>query len=422
MSSVLSPSSSVALSSLGLSLSWGDEPGFRSLDGNRLASPPAPRVFFPDAIRDSIPDPVLEDDGKLRRLIPASLVDRVKRFPAYQCRYLLGLHRMPALEELASDNPVLAFCVANYDQFTDHSPEAFDHYVTRFSRMPRKKVCDRLGFPGKPAMAKLFQKIDPAAAHPSTLRLLRLRLEHQANLLQVLSHMPALHVGALGLCVLPEAETLVSPRLLKEVAEDEHERCQPAAAQNLTDIIAMRKDRGEPALGQAIVSHKRLLSLHDEECREYTRWLEHEEGLRRQREADLERQREEARAELARRTQEAKTKLKSEDAKLFPPPPFPGNDHIQPIITKGELRNESIQQNNCVATLGHKVARRNTYFYRVLKPRRATLQINYSRDRGWYRSQLREKNNCSPEYSVTKAVDSWLCAEQAHAGRSRRYA
>jgi len=60
---------------------------------------------------------------------------------------------------------------------------------------------------------------------------------------------------------------------------------------------------------------------------------------------------------------------------VFPPPPFPGNQDIQPIMTHEELLREGLEMEHCVGSYKSRVMREECYIYRVLSPMRATLEI-----------------------------------------------
>ena len=60
----------------------------------------------------------------------------------------------------------------------------------------------------------------------------------------------------------------------------------------------------------------------------------------------------------------------------YPPPPIPGNEHIEPIRRVTELHNEGWTMQHCIASYADDVAANRYYIYRVLKPERATLALD----------------------------------------------
>lgn len=108
-------------------------------------------------------------------------------------------------------------------------------------------------------------------------------------------------------------------------------------------------------------------------------------------------------------------RLRSNDLCLarIPPPPIPGTDTIIPLTTLKELKQEGVEQQNCVGIYGPRMARGDTYVYKVLSPERATLSIIRDPGGTWHRRQIRIARNREPTPFTVRAVDEWLASHAA---------
>lgn len=91
----------------------------------------------------------------------------------------------------------------------------------------------------------------------------------------------------------------------------------------------------------------------------------------------------------------------------FPPPPVPGSDDIVPITTVRQLIEEGRCQHHCVGGYVSEVMYGNSYIYRVIKPRRATLELVKKEER-WVINQLRLACNGTADEWTWKTVTAWL--------------
>jgi len=92
----------------------------------------------------------------------------------------------------------------------------------------------------------------------------------------------------------------------------------------------------------------------------------------------------------------------------FPPPPIPGNEHIQPIINAAELLEEGRIMRHCAGSYAGSVRRRECFVYRILQPARATLEIAPTIFGRWEVSQIKGYYNAKPGKGVIKAVREWM--------------
>jgi hypothetical protein len=97
----------------------------------------------------------------------------------------------------------------------------------------------------------------------------------------------------------------------------------------------------------------------------------------------------------------------------FPPPPIPGNEHIQPIINATMLLEEGQTMRHCVGSYAESVRRRERYIYRILQPERATLEIRPNGRGGSALHQLKGYCNAKPGRGVTEVVRKWLLQHNA---------
>lgn len=110
---------------------------------------------------------------------------------------------------------------------------------------------------------------------------------------------------------------------------------------------------------------------------------------------------------------EFKNKIQEQYGSIaFPEPPYAGNDAISPLTTAIELYNEGISMHHCVAAFCEKVAIRELYFYRLVHPQRATLEL--VRDgKEWHIGQMKLACNAAPSNESRAAAEKWL-SERKH--------
>ena len=75
---------------------------------------------------------------------------------------------------------------------------------------------------------------------------------------------------------------------------------------------------------------------------------------------------------------------------IFPDPPFPGTENIQPIRTLSELLEESTEQHNCCASYAKYIHKKDYYLYRARRPVRVTIAIVHKKyaDDSWKIEQI----------------------------------
>ena len=91
----------------------------------------------------------------------------------------------------------------------------------------------------------------------------------------------------------------------------------------------------------------------------------------------------------------------------FPSPPIPSIDEVVPITTFEELAEEGRVMHNCVLSYAERVMDGKCYIYRVLKPERATLEIQGENGK-YLPAQLRTVSNGQPSNETKDAVAKWI--------------
>ncbi len=90
----------------------------------------------------------------------------------------------------------------------------------------------------------------------------------------------------------------------------------------------------------------------------------------------------------------------------FPPPPFQGNDFIQPILTAKELVAEGCKQRNCIASYKKRVRDGKSFFYRFVEPR-ITIELRF-RYRRWELHDMKLACNNRPPDTYRQIIESWF--------------
>ena len=102
-------------------------------------------------------------------------------------------------------------------------------------------------------------------------------------------------------------------------------------------------------------------------------------------------------------------RIRQEEDRAFPAPPFPGSPTIVPIRSVPELVREGEEQENCVAGYAHAVLQGRCFLYRVLAPERATLSL-VNDGQQWRLGELALKQNGMSCGTTGQAVENWLQA------------
>jgi hypothetical protein len=91
----------------------------------------------------------------------------------------------------------------------------------------------------------------------------------------------------------------------------------------------------------------------------------------------------------------------------FPEPPFSGNGNISPVTTAIELYREGKAMHHCVATYCDTVFRGESFFYRIISPERATMEIVRC-GKDWQVGRIKLICNADPSEKTWTAAKRWL--------------
>lgn len=285
--------------------------------------------------------------------------------------------RFPESAELVESNPALALCLAQLPAW-DTAFEKDDHVsITRGLILgKRREACAFLGFPGTEAVSKLLAKIPESVCHlPHLLRVRRV-LHEQPGLIKLLAHLPVLDEATVFLAAHWRWNDYVTLSLFRQLAAECQGKELPSQSWLLDDTLKLAERMGHT---------KRHCFGSIREIRRYHDRLVNELNT----------------AEFADFT--------SEDC--FPPPPKMGTAQIIPLDQPRLLTEEGLLQHNCVAVYESDVDAGNRYFYRILKPERATLCLAKNGTQ-WVIQELKAACNAEVTPATRKAVTKWLASEE----------
>lgn len=384
---------------------------------------------------------------EFRTELPQEFAATVERFRDRQWSILILLHKYPEAIDLGRNSPALMYCLANSNEFRGTLPEMAAVQALFRSHQRQRTVLQWLGFPGTEAMARIMCKIVPEAVNASSMRALRNMVKANANVLQLLAHVPKIPEGVLALVIYGVFLKMLTPKLLAEVAMADVEQTEAPTANRLDKILALMR---EITPSQALKPFETIKQVRVYCDMVVTEW-EAEQERRRLAELAVQRERErrdranarrrakrgaELQANLAaegampperarpmRMPRGAMVQLPNEVANAmrhytredyrqllrqpFPPPPFPGNENIVPITHPEDLRKEGREQNHCASTYIAPVLARLSYVYKVLKPQRATVSLKRSGGK-WQVEQVKGPNNTAVSVQTILTVRGWF--------------
>jgi hypothetical protein len=312
--------------------------------------------------------------------LPAEIARTLEPFPGHQWNLLVLIHRKPEALELVQSNPALAWCLANCDEFRSIYLQSAADWAKWHVGNKQIEILEWLGFPGTDSTVKLLRKLAHCCIDPASMRMLAETLRNDEHGTRMLRHQSRINAGALRLCCYRRLTDVISPSLVNEAANDPLEEEDSPRADLLLDTLRLWDTLNLSGSRPVFGSLRRIRKVHDELLLQYQRRLST--------------QREETRRRRAR---------------LFPNPPFPGNDDIIPLCGKSELEKESKEQTNCVGSYYRQILKTQDLFvYKVLRPQRATLALLRSSDGTWRRSELKGAGNQPVRPDTSAAVDSWL--------------
>ncbi len=343
----------------------------------------------------------------LRESIPDEIALLAERFPSHQWCMLVGMHLRGSVFELAETNPVLAYCLANNGHFRIAGDEIARTRMTFHDHHQQKRVLEWLGFPGTQRVVRILKKIAPEAATPFDMRMLRTALCRGDRVGELLAHAPIINADVMGLVRHPDLEGLITPHLLTEVGANPGEMCCSATSELLLDVVRMHRELRAPRMLPVFSSVRRVREEHESYSVDYLAFLDTvaleraDRAVRAQQPVQRNAQR--------RRPGTPKRRTKQRSSCWGRRPPIPGSKAIVPLRTKAQLGAESHTMRHCVGTLDDCVTAGTSYFYKLMRPERATVEICRIHDEdSWRLGQVRLKFNRSVSGETMRLLRDWL--------------
>jgi len=303
-----------------------------------------------------------------RERIPVPVAVLVEKYQTRQLKLLRLMLKSPAAIELAGLNPSLCFALANYKRFRERYCTLEGASIVAKRR--QREIADWVGFPDTEAAVRILAKVPPESVSMEFLKTLRSLVRKPTNL-KILSHLPKLNAGVMGILTNERLRAVTKPALLAEISECPQEIFQAYAADKLTHMMEMLALLAPNDSFPTIPSLAKLQTVHDEVVAEYLR-------------------------------------VDPLTDNLLPRAPISGTDNIVPIRNGDELRREGREQKNCAGSLVNRIRGGSFFIYRVLKPERATLSIVMDSDENWIIGELKCFANSNASSATQQVVQSWL--------------
>lgn len=399
---------------------WGDTPVAEEYVRERGWQDFSPEIRLlkprPPSTTQSLNDKTTAFDS-FRATVPGSIVEVVEPFPSHQWKLMVFLNFCKEARDLAISNRVLAYALANNSEVRHTSDRTEWCYAMRHVRRKQREICEALDFPGSEAGVRLFRKIPVESAFPPTLRLLKMALKRDPDILRTLGHLRHVCPAIVYLVCGEDVSRLVTPRLLIEVGESGQDTNGSLVADMLFNVLHHAGKMRRPPKIPQFLSIRGIHEFHDQMMLELEVERAHREERRhriqeeleahRARQAQARRQAREDERLVHRRQAPVRRKTARSEAAL-PLPPLPGAEHILPLTTTADLRLEGRKQHNCVGSYTPAVLKGRIYVYRVLEPERATLSIRPGFGGAWFINELKCACNKDTSKATRVAVLEWL--------------
>ncbi len=360
------------------------------------------RLVYPAGLE---PDPALVE---FRKTLPDEIARILEPFQSHQWNLLELLTARPEAIQLASHNPVLAYLLANNDYFRKNLTKPPAYLAQWRLDYTQERLLEWLGFPAKPAVVKLFRKIDPSSLMPASARLLRIALNMDPNLLSLLAHHRRINRGMLDLVVLPDLRPFLTTDLLAEVAEIADGKQVDAPDEKVLRYVKAMDEMGYIGRIKPIKSLKKLDALSKRAQEAFIAEKAAREAARQARKQQL-RAEENERVGRERRCERAQRSI---------PPPPDTKDFVR-LCRALDVVEEGAKQKHCVGHMALKVATGDAFIYRVLQPERATLSLKMGEDGQWKIGELKLACDRQAGKATQAHVVRWL-ARHARSTRALR--
>ena len=336
-----------------------------------------------------------------QELIPEDVASCAYPYASHQWPVLTMVHSQPLARDLVASNPILAYALANNNVFRGTRVEAAAIQALAYSTRKQRDIAKWLGFPDSPACVKLLGRLPVEDVSPGLLRLLRNALSDDPRLLKLLGHLKHINAMVLGLVIHAKVREFVKPALLHELSEFTGFWEGPEPADVILECLMMRDQVGDDfPLVRPMSSLQQVRRMQEAYERAYLEYCRKQEEIRQNMEIRA--------ARRQARRQAVADAVDVSGKRMFPAPPFPGTEHIVPLTSRDQLREEGMLQSNCVGSYGPSVRSGKYYIYRVLEPERATLSIRMGPDTNWRISELKGFDNVAVGKETRNAVSQWL--------------
>lgn len=316
----------------------------------------------------------IEARERALRVIPADLLNLVRRFPEAHFDLLQLFATFPETVELAETNPVMAYLLAT-------SGCGLSNDIQRVLRSKRTAILQWLGFHAtNKGLVRLLGKVQPWACRRELVSARQPALQDEETTKR-LRHLPTINLGCLAIATDKSWLSRVSAGFLREVVADRREDLRKVTASKLHACLLLENRGclyGLPAVFHARSKLESVLVAGAEHM-----------------------------------SPEEIEALNIDPA----PPPVPDSDHIQALRTAEEVYTEGCEQGNCVWTILPRLVTGRLFLYRVLWPERATLAIQSS-CHGYRIHELEGTWNSPVSTETQEAVQQWL--NTASVARRRR--
>lgn len=308
--------------------------------------------------------------------LPPRVVAALSRLPFDQWPALRAIAHAPALVDLTYSNPALFLTLLSPSTYGVARRLPRPATLRRLAPLRQREILRWLGLPKEESLARTFAKVPVRGLRRWTLRRL-VALAGDAEARKRLSHLRRLADTALWLLDSPERRAATSQVLLAEVARERRRDRRLTFAMQFRETLRILAilDRRPPERGYQ--SMRQVERVHGDLSWEAT----------------------------------VRGKLFDGQNDPFPGPPYPEEDWIAPIRTPAELIREAEEQHNCVAAYIEDAREGRSYFYRVLSPERATLELSRDALGTWSLYDIRTIDNGVSSATTWQAAQNWLRRE-----------
>ena len=317
------------------------------------------------------PDPGASADP-LWKALPEIWWSLLRPIRVYPWRCINFLHETGAAgEDLFASNPGLAWLLAC--TYISGGPLVRAEGIRRVKKglpMSQRNQLELLQLPQAKWMVNMLRRLEMDMNPVDCLRFLRV-LDREPRLRQSFQHVDTLPSRALYL-MNPKTLGVLTTPLIREVVDGTVPHNELARMRENLTTYGTAIWRGEKA--------PRFNSARDIDA-----WL-------RKRELKM--------------TDTSKVMERYSDH--YSPPPFPGTDHINPILNRADLTLEGRQMNHCVAYHHNKIKNGDMVVFKINYPERATLALTWSPMGFWRIFDFRLKCNRNPSIETWAYVRKWL--------------